>query len=127
MKKLIALLTMLAMIGCAQSRDEVALYAHDGAQGPAGPQGPAGETGPQGEPGDLSSAVSITQYLSNECVAIADTDVFVKIGPNTRGLYLQDGCPSNSKFAEVSEGESYWVSNRALAVYSEPGISVINF
>jgi len=97
-----------------------------GEPGPVGPQGPQGPQGIQGPSG--SSGATIVAYSSNSCTKISGTSVYVKpTGSNNFGLYSSSSCSSSSKFAEVSQGESYWVSGNALAIWNDGSLRVITF
>lgn len=102
-----------------------------GAQGLPGPTGPVGPQGPQGLPGadgDDDSGATITQYSSSSCTLIAGTSSYVKVSNNSVSLYTSSSCSSSSKFATVSEGESYWVAAKDLAVFNtQTSIRVIHF
>lgn len=96
-----------------------------GPMGPPGPQGPQGIQGPAG-----SSGAIIVNYSSNSCTLVANSSptTYTKpTGSHNFGLYTSSSCHSSSKFAEVSDGESYWVSNNSLAVWSSNSIRVITF
>jgi hypothetical protein len=96
-----------------------------GTPGPMGPPGPQGPQGLQGEPGSLAT---IAVYSANSCTKITGSDLWVKqTGGNNFGLYSASSCSSNTKVAEVSQGESYWVSSNMLAVWSNGSLRVIKF
>lgn len=100
-----------------------------GNQGLPGPIGPQGPTGPQGLQGPVgSSGATITNYGSNSCTRITGTNSYVKpTGSNNLGLYTSSNCASNTKFAEVSQGEAYWVSANSLATHISGCLRVITF
>lgn len=98
----------------------------DGEPGPVGPQGPQGPQGIQGPTG--SSGATIVSYSSNSCTKITGTNIYTKpTGSNNFGLYSSSSCSSSGKIAEVSEGESYWVSGSALAIWNDGSLRVITF
>ncbi len=125
----------------------------DGAQGPAGENGapgesiagPQGEQGPQGSPGadgsdgadgspgtpgadGASGAVaSIVDYSGQTCQAITGTASYIKLSQTNAGIYSSSNCASNTKFAQVSQGESYWVGPKSLAVWDSNSVQVITF
>lgn len=100
-----------------------------GAQGSPGPTGPQGPQGPQGIQGPAgSSGATIVSYSSNSCTKISGTSTYVKpTGSSNFGLYSSSSCHSSSKFAEVSQGESYWVSGTSLAIWEDDSLRVITF
>ena len=103
----------------------------DGATGSQGPQGDTGSTGPKGDTGPAGSSGSsatITNYSSSSCVKIVGTSMYVKpTGSNNRAIYTSSSCASNTKQAEVSQGESYWVAANMLAVWYSDALRVITF
>jgi hypothetical protein len=99
-----------------------------GIQGMPGPMGPQGLQGPQGLPGTSSgSGASIKSYTQSSCTLITGTSTYMKASNNNFGLYSSSNCSSSSKFAEVSEGESYWASSNSLAVWNDGSLRVITF
>lgn len=131
-----------ALINCGDEENSVFIY--DGEVGPAGPQGEQGEPGkdgedgedgedgsdglpgPQGPPG-TSGLATITDYTGNSCTKITGSNAYVKgTGSNNFGLYTSSSCHSSSKFAEVSEGEAYWVASRILATHANNVLRVIS-
>lgn len=98
-----------------------------GEQGYPGPTGPQGEDGPQGLQGNPGSSARIDSYSSNSCTKITGTNIYVKPNGGNFKLYNSSSCHSSSAFAEVSEGESYWVSSSALAVHADSSLRVITF
>jgi hypothetical protein len=75
-----------------------------------------------------STFATITDYNTNSCVNIIGTSAYTKpTGNNNRGLYSTSNCASNSKFGEVSQGESYWVSGRDLATWYNGVLRVVTF
>ena len=104
------------------------LQGQQGPQGVPGPVGPAGPQGPQGLPGTQgSSGATIKSYTSNNCTAVTGTGLYIKIGNNNASLYYSSTCSSSSKYAEISQGESYWVSTTHLAVWFDSGVRVLHF
>lgn len=112
----------------------------NGKDGTQGPQGLAGAVGPQGEPGipgpigptgatgPSGTGATISNYSSSGCSSVNGSSVFVKsTGNNNFGLYSSSNCASNTKTAEISEGESYWTASNQLAVWSSSGLRVITF
>lgn len=101
-----------------------------GTQGLPGPQGPPGAPGAPGLPGAPGSSgmtATITEYSSPNCTMITGTTTYIKIGNQNASLYSTSNCASNSKFAEVSQGESYWAASRSLAVWTSNLVRVITF
>lgn len=96
-----------------------------GSAGPTGPQGPAGPQGIAGPAG--SSGATITVYSAVSCTAIAGTTKHVKQNGSNFKFYTGATCASSSSFAEISSGESVWVSSNALAVWDASNIRVIKF
>lgn len=106
----------------------------DGAIGPQGetgeqgPSGPQGEEGPQGLQGPAgSSGAVIVAYSGSSCQKLGTLSVYVKANGSNYKLYTSSSCHSSSAFAEVSQGESYWVSGNALAVWYSNALRVITF
>ena len=113
----------------------------DGATGETGAQGPQGEVGPQGEPGVAGepgptgapgesgedATATIAVYSSNSCTQITGTTTYTKVGNTNAALYSSSNCHSSSKFAEVSQGESYWAGTKSLAVWAFNQLRVITF
>lgn len=99
-----------------------------GIQGVAGPAGPQGPQGPQGLPGASSgSGATIKAYTQSSCTLITGTSTYMKPNGSNFSLYTSSSCHSSSKFAEVSEGESYWASANSLAVWGDCVLRVITF
>jgi hypothetical protein len=98
-----------------------------GMTGAQGPVGPVGQQGPQGMQGPSGSSATITSYSSSNCTLISGTSSYVKPNGHNYKLYASSSCSSNSAFAEVSEGESYWVSSTTLAVWNDGSLRVIKF
>jgi Collagen triple helix repeat (20 copies) len=99
-----------------------------GLQGPVGPVGPQGPQGLSGVPGtNGSSGATIVSYSSSSCTLISGTASYVKVGNNNSSIYSSSSCHSNTKIAEVSQGESYWVSNNSLAIHNSNSMRVITF
>ena len=97
----------------------------NGMPGPMGPQGPQGPQGMQGPAG--SSGATIAAYSASSCTLIAGTSTYVKANGSNYKLYTSSSCSSSSAFAEVSQGESYWVGSNKLAVWYETAMRVITF
>lgn len=103
-----------------------------GPQGVPGAQGPQGPTGSQGLPG---TTVTITVYSSTSCTLIIGTTMYTKTTSNGNpnnptnnySIYTTSDCHSDNKVAQVSQGESYWVSNGMLGVWSDGGLRVLKF
>ncbi len=154
--KYLVLLAILSIIGCGQRSDEISVSAKngsDGAQGEQGTQGSQGDqgvqgmqgeqglqgeqggigpAGPQGEQGPAGTStngtvVSITLYQSQSCTLIAGTSFYVKLSQNNGGLYSNSSCAANTKFGEVSQGESYWVGTKSVALWDNGGIRLVTF
>lgn len=84
--------------------------------------------GEAGTPGSNAPSSTITTYSNNVCTLIAGTNKYVKNSNNNTSLYSSSSCNNNTKFAQVSQGESYWVGPRDLAIYnSSNSIRVIHF
>ena len=99
-----------------------------GIPGIAGPIGPVGPQGPQGLPGASSgSGATIKAYTQSSCTLITGTSTYMKPNGNNFSLYSSSSCSNSSKFAEVSEGESYWASANSLAVWGDCVLRVITF
>lgn len=97
-----------------------------GLQGPVGPQGP---TGPQGLQGASGSSAAIKVYTS-ECkkVTEASSNIYVKQNGSNFALYTSSSCSSSSKFKEINDGESYFVSDRSLAINQDgTALRIITF
>jgi hypothetical protein len=100
----------------------------DGSPGLPGPTGPVGSQGPQGIQGPAgSSGATIVSYAASSCTLIAGTSDYVKASNTNFNIYSSSSCPNSDKIAEVSQGESYWVSSSALAVWSNGSLRVITF
>lgn len=98
-----------------------------GPQGPTGPQGPQGLQGPQGTSGTNSASI-IRNYGSSACTRIVDTNSYVKpTGSNNFALYTSSSCSSNTKYAEISDGEAYWASSNTLATWVDGCLRTITF
>lgn len=96
-----------------------------GPMGPQGPQGPQGLTGPVGPSG---SGGSITAYSSSSCTLIAGTSSYAKpTGSGNYGLYSSSTCHSSSKWAEVSQGEIYYLGGSSYATWSSSALRVLTF
>jgi hypothetical protein len=114
-------------VGATGTTGAVGPQGLTGTAGPVGPQGPIGPQGIQG-PSGTNSGATITNYGSNSCTRITGTNSYVKpTGSNNIGLYTTSNCASNSKFAEVSQGEAYWVSSTSLGTWVDGCLRVITF
>ncbi len=115
----------------ANGTDGVGTPGPQGDVGPAGSDGVGtpGPIGPQGLPGaDGASGATITTYASSSCTHIADTVYYAKAGSNNPGIYTGSTCAPSTKAVELGSGESFWVSDNALAVdYGTDGFRVITF
>lgn len=101
-----------------------------GVQGPVGPTGSQGPQGLQGVPGtNGASSVTIALYSSNSCTKITGSSpsVYVKVQGSNVQFFNSSSCHSSTKLAEVSQGESFWVSSRMLAIYDDESVRVITF
>ena len=76
---------------------------------------------------DNTPLASIKTYISSSCTSITGTTNYVKVGNNNISIYSSSNCSSNTKMAEVSQGEAYWVSSNSLATYSSGALRVITF
>lgn len=70
---------------------------------------------------------SIVSYTSSGCSKIGDNNVYVSVSNSNSSLYSSSNCHPNTKLAQISQGESYWVSDRVLSVHQSGGLRVINF
>lgn len=96
--------------------------------GLTGPQGPQGSQGPQGAPGTPGSSATILAYSASSCTPILGTMYYTKLTSSSNfALYSTPSCSNSSKFAQVSQGEAYWVSSQSLAVWSNNSLRVITF
>lgn len=98
-----------------------------GAPGQAGAPGATGATGPQGPAGQPGSTVAVDTYSGSSCQKLKNTNSYVKISSNVAGLYSSSSCASNSKFAQVSQGESYWAAGNVLVVWGSSGVTALTF
>jgi hypothetical protein len=99
-----------------------------GLPGVAGPVGPQGAQGPQGIQGPAgSSGATIVLYSQTSCTRIGSTNRYLKVQGNNVQFFSSSNCSSNSKLAEVSQGESFWVTGNMLAVYDDCSVRVITF
>lgn len=99
-----------------------------GIPGVAGPVGPQGATGPQGIQGPAgSSGATIVLYAQTTCTRIGSTNRYLKVQGNNVQFFSSSNCSSSSKLAEVSQGESFWVTGNMLAVYDDCSVRVITF
>lgn len=112
-----------AIINCNNSTATV-LNGTDGQNGDDGVDGAGGQDGQNGS----NAVATITNYSSSSCTLIVGTTVYTKpSGSGNRGLYTSNTCSSNSKYAEVSQGEAYWVSTSSLATLDGNTLKVIKF
>lgn len=86
-----------------------------------------GTDGQDGEDGSGGMTVTIADYSSSSCTRITGTSTYIKVGMTNAGLYTSSSCHSSSKFAEISQGESYWASGTALALWYDDGVRVLTF
>jgi hypothetical protein len=98
----------------------------EGEAGPTGPQGPQGLPGATGAQGPAGSGASISNYTSSSCTNIAGTSYYVKAGSNA-SIYSHSSCHSSTKVAELTDGHSFWVAAKILAVDNDGDVRVINF
>ncbi len=112
--------------GSAGPTGETGPTGAPGSNGLPGPTGPAGESGSPGSNGSDATA-TIANYSSSSCTKIAGTSTYMKPNGSNYKLYTSSSCHSSSAYAEVSEGESYWVSSSDLAVHSSTSLRVISF
>lgn len=118
---------LIGAVGPSGQSGAVGAQGISGTAGPVGPQGSQGPQGIQGPAGSNNGAV-ITNYGSNLCTRISGTNSYVKPnGSNNFGLYTTSNCTSSSKFAEVSQGEAYWVSGNSLGTWNDGCLRVITF
>lgn len=96
-----------------------------GVMGPVGPQGPAGPQGMQGPAG--SSGATIKLYASTSCTLVTGSNRYVKVQGQNVQFFSSSNCHSSTKLAEVSQGESFWVTGNILAVYDDCSVRVITF
>lgn len=101
----------------------------DGADGADGQDGSDGEDGADGADGeDGSNGISsITSFTSSSCANVTATSKYYKVSGSNVGLYTSSTCHSSTKFAEVAQGEAYWITNSILAVWKSGGMNVIYF
>lgn len=99
-----------------------------GISGLPGPTGSQGATGPQGIQGPIgSSGTTIKLYASSSCTLITGTTRYVKVQGSNVQFFSSSNCASNTKLAEMSQGESFWVTGNVLAVYDDSSVRVITF
>lgn len=98
-----------------------------GAAGVAGPVGPQGPAGPQGIQGPAGASATIVSYYGSSCQLIAGTSMYMKASGSNAAFYTSSSCHSSTKVVEISQGESYWASSNALAVWSGSSLRVITF
>lgn len=133
-----------ALLSCSDGSEAYVANGLPGIQGPQGVPGLAGqdgtdgqdgapgEDGQDGQPGqdgeDGSDAVAtLRDYSGSSCTNIIGTTKYVKKNGSNFKLYSTSSCSSFTAFAEVSQGESYWVSTTALAVHADDKLRVITF
>lgn len=109
--------------------DGSSMTVSNGIDGRDGTDGSDGQDGSDGEDGEDALGATLSLYSSSSCVKISGTSSYTKsTGSGNRGLYTSSSCSSSSKFAEVSQGEAYWVSNTSLATLTDDGdLRVITF
>lgn len=115
---------MNSLVACNGAMGLTGATGEPGPTGAIGPVGPAGEPGPAGIDG---TSATISTYSGTNCTLISNTSTFMKKSGSNYGLYTTSNCHANSKFAEVSQGESYWASASDLAVWSSTSLRVISF
>lgn len=102
-----------------------------GEQGPVGPQGPRGEQGIQGETGlqgPSGTGATITSYTSSLCSSVSGSSFFVKNNGSNVSVYTSSSCSNSSKVEQLTDGDSFWLSDTKLGVViSTGGIRVISF
>lgn len=96
-----------------------------GIAGPVGPQGPQGPQGIQGPAGN--SGATIVLYSQTNCTRIGSTNRYLKVQGNNVQFFSNSNCSGSSKLAEVSQGESFWITGNMLAVYDDCSVRVITF
>lgn len=99
-----------ALISCPDS--QVAIYN--------GQDGAAGQNG-------SDATASILDYSANSCTQVSGTSSYVKKNGGNYSLYTSSNCHSNTKFAEVSEGEAYFASSTTVMVHAGNVIRAITF
>lgn len=156
MKNVLFLLSAVALISCSPDRAVVAVIdgapGHDGvgqscfitpieggynlacgdnvafvASGSPGLPGEPGVPGLPGMPGTDGTKVTVYEYSEADCLQVIGSTSYLVISNNNKYLYSSDTCANNTKFATISQGESYWASDTALVVYSSGGVRVIVF
>jgi hypothetical protein len=142
------LIALTLLVGCTPDREVVQILKGD--QGPQGPAGVScsisqveggallacadntevfianGSPGEAGSPG-VDAVASLADYSGASCQLIDGTLTYVKKSGSNYKLYSGSTCHSSTAFAEVSQGEAYWVSTTAVAVYSSSALRVITF
>lgn len=103
-----------------------------GEQGNPGEQGAQGEQGIQGEQGEPGipgpSAVMIQTYNSTTCTLIQGSNIYMKRTSSiVFTLYSSSTCTTAVKLADIKQGQSYWVANNMLSVWSNDSLRVITF
>jgi hypothetical protein len=107
--------------------DGSSAFVANGLPGEQGPQGIPGLAGEAGADGDSGGAALLRDYSANSCTNIVGTSKYVKRSGSNYKLYSSSSCSSSSAFAEVSQGEAYWVSSASLAVHADSILRVITF
>jgi hypothetical protein len=69
----------------------------------------------------------IMDYSATSCTQIADTLSYMKKSGSNFGLYTASSCHGSTKFAEISQGESYWASGFVLVTIASAVARVITF
>jgi hypothetical protein len=116
-----------ALLACADG--SLALIP-SGSQGLPGTPGETGDTGPTGETGPAgsdTSSVELTDYTGATCTLIDGTTSYVKKSGSNYKLYTGNTCHSSTSFAEVAQGEAYWVSATSVAIHSSSALRVATF
>jgi hypothetical protein len=86
-----------------------------------------GQDGQDGEDGE-SAVATISNYSANSCTLISGTSSYVKkTGSSNYAFYTTSNCASNSKFAEVSQGEAYWLGPNVLGTHADGSLRVLTF
>jgi hypothetical protein len=111
-----------ALLSCSDGSET---YMQNGLPGAEGPQGIPGQDGSDGDDG--SSGATLRDYSANSCTNMLGTTKYVKKNGSNFKFYSHSSCSSSSAFAEVSQGEAYWVSATSLAVHADSVIRVITF
>lgn len=107
-------------------QDGSSVYISNGAQGSTGPAGEAGEDGENGQDGSSTQA-ALYDYSGSVCTEILDTGKYLKKSGSNFKLYTSSACSSSTAFAEVSQGESYWVNSTTLSIWASATLRVVAF